>query len=219
MEVKKLIRSPQLIFSAAITVTLIVAIYVISARLGVETIREVVEKAGIFGPLIFILLNSLSYIIAPLSGTPFYLAGFALFGKTFLLYIYLSALLGFTINFWISRIWGRRLVIKLISQENITKIDQLTKDYGVESLIFLRVFVGYLTDFISYVYGLTNMKFISYFLISALAPIPWLMLWFLVFFPQIETLNDFLKWFIISLIPVYIISALALILYQRRKRI
>lgn len=217
-KLKKLLQSPQAVFYGALAIGFILVIYFVSNRLGVEQIRAIVRQAGVFGPFIFIILSSLTYIIAPLSGGPFFVAGFALFGKVFIIYAYIAAGIGVIINFWISRIWGRRLVTSLVGKENMDKIDQFTKNYGLKSLIFLRVFQGYLSDFISYAYGLTNMKFLPYLIVSALAPIPWLLIWFLVLFPRIATFNDFLIFFGLSLVPIYLVSLAVIIKYKLGRR-
>ncbi|KKT78335.1 MAG: hypothetical protein UX31_C0003G0061 [Candidatus Nomurabacteria bacterium GW2011_GWA1_46_11] len=196
---------------------MLTAIYFISNRLGTENIRQIVAGAGVFGPVIFIILLSLTYIIAPLSGTPFFFSGFALFGKAFVIYSYMAVLLGMTVNFWISRLWGRQVVTKLVGQENMKEIDAFTKNYGVKMLIFLRVAQGNLADFISYAYGLTNIKFVTYFLVSALTPIPWFLLWWFVLLPNIDSSKDFIITWGLAITPTILVSFF-LILYYRHKR-
>lgn len=180
-------------------------IFLLGSKVSSDEISEVVQKAGVFGPLLYILIFASTHVIAPLSGTPVFFAGFGLFGDKIQIYTYLATMLSAIVNFWISRIWGRDLVKKLAGKD-LEKIDEFTKDYGIKSLIFLRVFQGHLVDFISYAYGLTNIKFTPYIIVSALAPIPWLLFWQFYIFPRVEDIGDFSVWFLITLVPFIIIS-------------
>ena len=182
-----------------------IAIFLLGSQINAEQIAEIVKKAGVFGPLLYILIFASTQIIAPLSGTPVLFAGFGLFGDQVQIYTYLATLFGASVNFWISRLWGRKLVKKLAGKD-LEKIDEFTKEYGVKSLIFLRIFQGNLVDFISYAYGLTNMQFIPYLIITAIAPIPWLILWQYYIFPRVESYGDFTIWYIVTLAPFVIIS-------------
>ena len=115
-------------------------------------------------------------------------------------------MLSATVNFWIAKKLGRNLVAKLFGKKDMNKIDQFTEDFGVKSLIFLRIYQGHLVDFISYAYGLTSMKFTSYIVITVLAPIPWLLLWQFYIFPRVNNISDFTTWFLVTLMPFLLIS-------------
>ncbi len=136
------------------------------------------QSSGPWAPIAWILLHQISYVIAPISGLPFLVSGFYLFGKTAIIYTYFMVLIGATINFWISRIWGRSLVSKFAGKDAIEKIDKLSKEYGVITLIAARMLQGGVGDFVSYAYGLTPMKFSTYILITALAIIPGNVIWY-----------------------------------------
>lgn len=209
-------RSKKLIFYLSLLVLLSLIIYRLGLTIRSEKITKFVEKAGVFGPIAFMLIMALTYIIAPVSGTPAYFAGFMLFGSRFQIYNYLAFLLAATINFWLARRWGRGLVSKLVGRKNIGRIDQFTKDYGVKSLILLRLFQGHLHDFISYAYGLTNMSYPPFIIISALAPIPWLLFWQLYIFKRIRNMGDFTTWFVVMLIPLWIISGFFVAKFRKR---
>ncbi len=201
----------------AITAIVVLILYHLSDSVGTDQILEVVKRAGFWGPLLFILLHSLTYIIAPLSGTPFFLAGFALFGKTFIFYTYFSTMIGVVANFWISRLWGRKIAVRLVGHENMDKVDSFTKDYGVKTLIFLRVTQGNFTDFISYAFGLTKMKFLPYFAISAVTPVFWVLFWWFILFPRIDNYQEFLFASALAVTPAVIVSVILFIRYLRKK--
>lgn len=165
------ITKKRLLYLALITLAFLL-IYLLGNRIDSAAIASAVKKVGIFGPLVFVFINAITLIIAPISGTPTYLAGFALFGKQVQFLVYLSAVFAGSINFLIARRWGRRMVIKLVGKDNMSKVDEFSQNYGMGTLIFLRLFQGQFFDFISYAFGLSKMKFWPYFLVTVLAPIP-----------------------------------------------
>lgn len=140
-------------------------------------LNSLIVSAGIWAPVVYILLFLVTIILPPLNSMPFLVIGFLLFKNQVQFYVYIASVLGSVVNFLIARKWGRRVVIKLVGEKSMDKIDQIAKEYGVDFLIFFRVLQGYLSDFISYAFGLTDIKFSKYFLISLLAPIPYLMAW------------------------------------------
>ena len=187
-------------------VVISVALSIWGSKIDTGPIAEVVQRAGVFAPIAYIILLAIPSIIAPLSGSPIFIAGYILFGTKVIFYSYLTGLTAAAIDFYIARRWGRPWVTKLIGKDDMAKVDSFTKGYGLSSLIFLRVFQGHVLDFVSYAYGLTNMKFIPYMITTILAPIPWLLLWYLYIFPRVNSLTDFSTWFLITLIPLFAIS-------------
>ena len=129
---------------------------------------------------VFIFLHFLTQIFAPLSGSPTMAIGFFLFGKTVVIYLFLSFVLSTITNFWISRIWGIKIVTRLIGKENLSKLDRFTKQHGYKTLFIMRLFLGGFEDLISYAAGLTSMKFTPYFLTSLLAIAPGTISWYLI---------------------------------------
>ncbi len=187
-------------------------------KIDSNKIINFVARFGIFGPLAFIIILSINQIIAPLSGTPVYIAGYLAFGNIVVFYNYLSYLLAATVNFYISRKWGRGWVIKLIGNDDMAKVDSFAKNQGIVMLIFLRALQGHISDFVSYAYGLTKMKFKIYILISVVAPIPWLLFWKNIVLPNVDDVSGFTTWFFITMIPLFAISALYIKYNKKRKR-
>lgn len=210
-------KARKLVFYLLLFLLISFGIYFLGLKIKSEDIARFVGKTGFWAPFIYIIIFALTHIIAPLSGTPVFFAGYVLFNSRIQIYTTLATFLSATINFWIARIWGRSFAARLAGRKNIEKIDQFTKDYGIKSLILLRVFQGQFTDFISYAYGLTNMKFIPYILITVLASIPWLLLWQLYLFKRIDNIQQFTMWFFLTLIPLFIISGLFFKKYRNKK--
>ncbi|HUW24124.1 MAG TPA: VTT domain-containing protein [Patescibacteria group bacterium] len=195
-----------------------VAIYLLGNRIDSTAIANTVRKAGIFGPIVYIILLGSTFVFAPVSGSPAIFAGYILFGKNFQILVYLSAVLGMAVNFWIAKLWGRRLVIKLVGESNMDKVDEFTKEHGIKSLILLRLFQGNLLDFISYGFGLTKMKFLPYILVSVVTPLPYLFIWQFYISNRIKDLSDMTFWYIVTAIPFIVLSGFLYAKYRKKKQ-
>ena len=156
----------------------LVLIYFLSAAVPKEALQETLEGLGILGPLVLGLILLVTYILAPLNGTPFLLVGFYLYGSNIVFFSSIAAWGSSIINFWIARRWGRPLVKKMVGIKNINRIDKLTINYGFLAIFSLRVLTGALQDFVSYAAGLTTIKFTRYFLATSLGMIPGTFLWY-----------------------------------------
>lgn len=159
-------------------VLLSLIIYFVGKQIPQGTVRNFIAQFGPWGPIVFILLAQIPYIVAPINGIPFLIAGYYLFGVNMIFLMYPTAMLGFTINFYISRRWGKPFLAKFIDQKSLKKIDGLAQKHGALTLIAFRVLQGGLGDYVSYAYGLTKISFKKYFLISAVAIIPGQIVWY-----------------------------------------
>lgn len=139
--------------------------------LGIDKLKEFVSVSGVFGPIIFILSLTLTIIFAPLGGEVLLLSGGVLFGFwPGVVYIAISGLIGATVNFWISRIYGKKLVVKLIGVDNFYKLNEITsKITNKNPLVILPLMATTAFDYISYAAGLTDISFSKYFLVVILS--------------------------------------------------
>lgn len=137
-----------------------------------EGFKEFTAGLGFFGYFIVIGYTVLSHVFAPLAGTPGVLLGVTIYGiKTGMFLLYLASLISATINFWISRKFGRKLVTKLVGEKSMKEVDEFTSVEGRHVLLLSRIFGFPIFEFISYAAGLTNVSFKDYFFITAVASI------------------------------------------------
>jgi uncharacterized membrane protein YdjX (TVP38/TMEM64 family) len=165
-----------------------------------EKIETLLDRAGYGGPIIVILFIALSEVMAPLPGSPAILASLAIFGwdKT-VVYSFVGLNIAVIVNFWLSRVFGRNLILKMFGNKYLEQIDLFTHKQGKTTLLLGRT-IGYpFSDFISYASGLTNIKFSTYLIISFLG----LVVSHIVFMSIFRHLNfdatqDFVFWIIIA---------------------
>ncbi|HEX2906910.1 MAG TPA: VTT domain-containing protein [Phototrophicaceae bacterium] len=148
----------------AITVILTIAIEAI----GKERIQAFVQQAGAFAPLVYIALRMASYIVAPLSTGPVQFAAGVLFGLwPGVIYSIIGEALGGSANFWIARKLGRPVVRRLAGDSGMARIEKFYQQAGQAwTLVYARLFLFAIYDFLSYAAGFTPIKYRQYLLIT-----------------------------------------------------
>lgn len=135
----------------------------------IDDVHARIAAAGIWGPLILVAAKASTIIIAPLSGSPLYPVAGALFGfwKGFL-YLVLGDVIGGSVAFWISRLFGRRIADKLLGgQENL--VAQALRSMG-STRGFLLARLGFVTfpEVPAYAAGLSRIRYAPFLVIFTL---------------------------------------------------
>ncbi|OGE37545.1 hypothetical protein A3F00_05150 [Candidatus Daviesbacteria bacterium RIFCSPHIGHO2_12_FULL_37_11] len=171
-----------------------------------------------FGPfviLIYVLVQSLSVIIAPIGGFFIQVALVALFPKWLAFVIlYLTVTPLYMINFYIARKYGRPIVKNLIGSKALEKVDHLAKDLGISSLIILKIFQGMYFDYISYAVGLTQVKAKTFIIVNILGGIPATFISYFVVTRFSNFALGMISWVIVS----YILLALSILINHQIKK-
>lgn len=195
-------------------VVVFLAMVLIGLAVPKDSIREIIEKAGPWGVVLLIFCLWITNVIAPLSGSPFLFAGFYSYGQMSVVYAFIAALIASITNFWIARIWGRRVVVALVGKSSLETIDDLTKDYGLQTLLIFRLFLKEFHDVISYSFGLTNLPFKSYIIVSTLGMIPATVVWYFISLK----ISDPVTFTTMSWLMAYLSLTTYIIWIKRRKR-
>lgn len=207
----------------ALGLVVIVAIMYAGIKLfGIERARTLVENAGVWAPIVFILIKASTIVIAPLNGTFLYIISAPLFGFGLgLVYSWIGDLVGAVIAFWLARRFGQRVVHSLLSPKLIKLLDSVL--YYVENwkrLAFARLIFSSITEVVSYGAGLSKIAFTQYVVVTAvwefISVIPYVFIG--------DMVQDSPVWLTISLAvgaPVIGILGLAYLrkAEQRRKRV
>jgi uncharacterized membrane protein YdjX (TVP38/TMEM64 family) len=154
-------------FLALVAVT--VSTLVILQAVGAERLQGLVAHAGPWAPAVYIVLKASTYIVAPLGGSPLHVSAGALFGLGYgTLYSLAGDVMGGCANFWIARLLGRRIIVRVVGQQGMSRIDGFYQQLGGwRALLFARLFLSSVYDFISYAAGLTPLAFRRYLVITA----------------------------------------------------
>lgn len=139
-----------------------------------EELQRIVVDSGPWAPLVFMFLQMLQVVIAPLPGTVISLAGGYIFEAV---WATLYAMIGTTVGFWIvfvvSKRYGRRVMKYFVPADKIAKYDRIASSKGA----FAFISVGFLFPFIpdpvlGYVAGTTPIPTRVLMVISLLMRFP-----------------------------------------------
>jgi uncharacterized membrane protein YdjX (TVP38/TMEM64 family) len=121
-----------------------------------DRIAAVIERAGVWGPLVFIMIQALQVIAAPVSGQVTGLASGFLFGPLLgTVYCAIGGTIGCTVVFLLSRKLGRPFVEAIVNRRVMQRFDYLTGSGGALALLIIFLVPIFPDDIISYIAGLT----------------------------------------------------------------
>lgn len=163
-----------LLLIIAVTAFTVVTMIIVELLGGPTAFRNLIQNAGAWTPVVFVLLKAATYVIAPLSGTSIKLASGALFGPwEGLLLSVAGDTLGSSLNYWIARIFGRAGVKKFAGARSLKQVDHVIGKVATwRILLASRVVLSFMYDFISYAAGLARIPFGQFLWVSALGGIP-----------------------------------------------
>ncbi len=160
---------PTAVFGFLAVVAVTVLTLVALTAVGTERLQGLVAHVGPWAPAVYIALKASTYVVAPLGGSPLHVSAGALFGLGYgTLYSLAGDVMGGCVNFWIARLLGRRVVMRFVGQQGMGRIDGFYRELGGwRALLFSRLFLSSVYDFISYAAGLTSLAFRRYLVITA----------------------------------------------------
>jgi uncharacterized membrane protein YdjX (TVP38/TMEM64 family) len=138
-----------------------------------EQIRLLVSSFGLGAPPVFILIQILQVMFAPVPGEATGFIGGYLFG-TLQGFIYSSVGLavGSWINFIIGRFFGERYIRKLIPAHQFQKIDGMIKRQGVIFLFILFLIPGFPKDYLCLALGVSTLPVKIFILLAGIGRMP-----------------------------------------------
>jgi uncharacterized membrane protein YdjX (TVP38/TMEM64 family) len=123
-----------------------------------EQIRQFISSFGSSAPPIFMLIQILQVLFAPVPGEATGFIGGYLFGVLpGFIYSSIGLTVGSWLNFMIGRFLGERYVRKLIPADKFKKIDGKVKRQGVILLFILFLFPGFPKDYLCLALGLSTL--------------------------------------------------------------
>jgi len=166
----------KLLVWAVILVSLSLAV---THYIGEDQIKQRVEEAWVWWPLVIILWKSLSIIVAPLSGTATYVIAGALFWFwKWNLYNLIGNAIGMTIWFWIWRTRWADAIHRLIWKKSALMVQELTnKLEDTKTFIITRIVLFPLEDLINFASGMSKIRYLPFLIISLLITSLVAMIW------------------------------------------
>ena len=160
------------IIKAFIFVTfIVVAVYVIRFTpvkefFTKEALSQFLDAAGFWAPLVFMLVYTAGVCLL-VPGTLLTAMGAALFGAYWgFVYVWIGAMGGASVAFWIGRTLGRDFAASLIG-EKLKRYDETIERNGFATVLYLRLIYFPFTP-MNFGMGLTKVRFWDYFSGTAL---------------------------------------------------
>jgi len=141
---------------------------------GREQLALWIQKAGIFAPLLFILMMAMQIVIAVIPGGPLEITAGVLFGGWLgTILTVTGAFLGTLLVYGLVRKFGRKLVYHVISEEKIKKFSVLEDEDKLEFWVFILFLIpGIPKDLLTYIVPLTKIQGRDFLILSTLARFP-----------------------------------------------
>ena len=138
-----------------------------------DQIRPFVASFGPAGPAIFIIIQILQVLLAPIPGEATGFIGGYLFGTGMgFFYSSIGLTAGSWLNFSVGRLFGKRFVRRLIPEEQFDKFNRILKRQGVIVIFILFVFPGFPKDFLCLFLGLSTLPLKLFMVLSAVGRMP-----------------------------------------------
>jgi uncharacterized membrane protein YdjX (TVP38/TMEM64 family) len=140
---------------------------------GREQLRTYLESWGSWAPAVFMFLQSLQVVIAPIPGELTGIVGGFVFGTwSSLLYSTVGLTVGSLMAFGASRIVGLPFVKLVVCDETLEKFHFCTERRGIIISLMFFVIPGFPKDILCYLLGLSPMSFLTFALVCGLGRIP-----------------------------------------------
>ncbi len=138
-----------------------------------DKLSKFLQSLGPYSPAVFVLLQVLQVVAAPIPGELTGVAGGYVYGETF---GFVLSTVGLTIGSWVAfelaSILGRPFVERFISQEVLHKFDFLTTNTGATICFLLFLIPGFPKDYLCFLLGLSRMKLTTFLIVSIIGRIP-----------------------------------------------
>lgn len=139
----------------------------------VPKIKEKVDGFGVIAPLVYIALYIMAtvFLIPALAMTP--LAGVAFGPFLGVVYVSIGSVIGASVAFLIARYAARDMVEHWVARnEQLQKIDAGVERHGWRMVMITRLVPLFPFNLQNYAYGLTRIRFFTYFFVSWLCMLP-----------------------------------------------
>jgi uncharacterized membrane protein YdjX (TVP38/TMEM64 family) len=136
-------------------------------------LRDFILSFGAFSAIVFIMIQALQVVFAPIPGEVTGFIGGYLYGKVLgVLFSTVGLTFGSFLAFEIARVFGTALVKKVVKQEAMERFDYFVTHRGVHIAFILFLVPGFPKDSLCYLLGLTHLRRIDFLLMNVFGRLP-----------------------------------------------
>ena len=177
-------------------------------------LKATVASWGWAAPLVFIAIQAMQVIIAPIPGEITGPVGGALFGTAWgMFYSTVGLTIGTLVCFGLGRMWGEPLIRPWLSEHHWNKMNFIIEAEGAILCFILYLIPGFPKDIISYLFGMSPMGFWVFAVVSTIGRLPgtWISSYFGAHVGEQQ--------YIYALFFIALVAAICLPLYYYREKI
>jgi uncharacterized membrane protein YdjX (TVP38/TMEM64 family) len=138
-----------------------------------EKVKGFLKAAGPLAPLVFVSVQALQVVLAPIPGEATGFIGGYLFGVPLgMLYSTIGLTLGSVMAFGLGRWLEHKFVQRVVSRETLERFDFLMERQGALIAFFLFVVPGFPKDYLCFILGLSLMSWKLFLLLSTVGRLP-----------------------------------------------
>lgn len=135
-----------------------------------QAIKDLILSAGIWGLVVFFLIQFAQVIVAPIPAMATILAGVAIYGPLVASLISTVAILvGSYVAFFLGRVFGRKIVVWIAGEAQTQKYSDILNKKGRYLLILMFIFPVFPDDLLCLIAGITSMTFRFFFFATLFA--------------------------------------------------
>lgn len=138
-----------------------------------EALRLWLSQFGVLAPLVYIAIQALQVIVAPIPGQIAALAAGYLFGFFWgTVYSLTGVLIGSAIAFSLAKRYGRSFVEDVIHEDIVSRFDEFVDTVGVPGLFAFVIIPGLPDDAICFLSGLTKWRLPTFMAVISVGRLP-----------------------------------------------
>lgn len=138
-----------------------------------EALRLWLRQFGVLAPLVFVAIQALQVVVAPIPGQVVALVAGYLFGPFWgTVYSLTGVLIGSTIAFSLAKRYGRSFVEDVIHEDVVSRFDEFVDTVGVPGLFAFVIIPGLPDDAICFLSGLTKWRLPTFLAVISVGRLP-----------------------------------------------
>lgn len=138
-----------------------------------ESLRVWLRQFGVLAPLVFVVIQALQVILAPVPGQVVALVAGYLFGPFWgTVYSVTGVLIGSAIAFSLAKRYGRSFVEDVLHEDVMARFDEFVDTVGIPGLFVFVIIPGLPDDAICFLSGLTKWKLPAFIAVISVGRLP-----------------------------------------------
>jgi uncharacterized membrane protein YdjX (TVP38/TMEM64 family) len=136
-------------------------------------LRDFIRSFGVASPLVFILIQVLQVVFAPIPGEATgFIGGFVFGARNGFIFSTIGLTAGSWLAFLVGRFFGKRYVRKMIPKHHLERFDGFVRHQGIIVLFLLFLTPGFPKDYLCLLLGMSAIPIKAFMVIASVGRMP-----------------------------------------------